>query len=113
MVCKQRFLMTPFQISIKPSMQLFIFICLAILVNPHRVFSLPPAEDIPEEVLRTEIILEGRSPIDGQPLSAKEYAELQIHLAQSASSPKVNADIQELIFLLQLRKFIKTIIPFY
>ena len=44
--------------------------------------ALPTAEDIPEEILRTEIILEGRSPIDGQALSAAEYEELKVDLAQ-------------------------------
>jgi len=97
----------------KQSLKLFIPICLTVLLNPDSAFSLPPAEDIPEEILRTEIILEGRSPINGKPLSTKEYAELQAKFSQNGDGPKVNADIQELIFLLQLRKFIKTIIPFY
>lgn len=86
---------------------------LIILFLPDRVYALPPVEDIPEEILRTEIILEGRSPIDGKPLSAAEYEELQIDLAQRAISPEINSDIQQLIFLLQIRKLLKTIIPFY
>ncbi|MEL6437807.1 MAG: hypothetical protein AAFQ80_00930 [Cyanobacteria bacterium J06621_8] len=75
-------------------------------------WALPPATDTPEEILRTEIILEGRSPIDGQPLSASEYEELRADLAQSRFSPQVDSDIRQIIFLLQIRKFIKTIIPF-
>ncbi|MEO0835424.1 MAG: hypothetical protein AAFY16_05420 [Cyanobacteria bacterium J06642_3] len=75
--------------------------------------ALPTAEDIPEEILRTEIILEGRSPVDGQALSAAEYEELKANLAQSSNSPKISSDIRELIFLLQIRKLIKTIIPFF
>ncbi|MEL6495412.1 MAG: hypothetical protein AAFQ41_09850 [Cyanobacteria bacterium J06623_7] len=75
--------------------------------------ALPPANDTPEEILRTEIILEGRSPIDGQALSASEYQILQTDLSQSSLSPQVDPDIRQLIFLLQLRKLIKTIIPFY
>ena len=81
--------------------------------NFSKAFALPPPEDIPEEVLRTEIILEGRSPIDGKPLSAREYEELKAELAQSSNDPKINSDIRELIFLLQLRKLVKTIVPFY
>ena len=77
------------------------------------MLALPPAEDIPEEVLRTEIILEGRSPVDGKALSAREYAELQADLAQRATSPQINSDIQQIIFSLQIRKLFKTIIPFY
>lgn len=78
-----------------------------------KAFALPPPEDIPEEILRTEIILEGRSPVDGKPLSASEYEELKAELAQSSNEPQINSDIKELIFLLQLRKALKTIIPFY
>ncbi len=89
---------------------------LVILVNwlqPSICLALPPREDIPEEVLRTEIILEGRSPIDGKPLSASEYEELEAQLAQTRFSPQIDPQIQQLIFLLQIRKLIKTIIPFY
>lgn len=86
--------------------------CLSLLAS-DRALALPPPEDIPEEILRTEIILEGRSPVDGKALSAKEYEELQTDLAQRATSPKINSDIEQIIFALQLRKLIKTIIPFY
>ena len=74
--------------------------------------ALPPPEDIPEEVLRTEIILEGRSPITGKLLNAAEYAEIQARLKTRKFSPKISSDIQELIFLLQIRKFFKSITPF-
>ena len=94
-------------------MKLITLISLISLLICDRSHALPPPEDIPEEILRTEIILEGRSPVDGKPLSAKEYEELKTELSQSAYSPKINSDIQELIFLLQLRKIVKTIIPFY
>ncbi|MGF1591427.1 MAG: hypothetical protein ACFCU7_19725 [Pleurocapsa sp.] len=89
---------------------------LAISVNwlqPSICIALPTIEDIPEEVLRTEIILEGRSPIDGKPLSASEYEELKAQLAQTRFSPQIDPEIRQLIFLLQIRKLIKTIIPFY
>lgn len=87
---------------------------ISIIANVTKlVWALPPPEDIPEEILRTEIILEGRSPIDGKPLTAAEYAEIEAKLAQSPYPSKLNSDIEELIFLLQLRKFFKTVIPFY
>lgn len=89
-----------------------VFLLLGCL-QPLPCFALPPAEDIPEEILRTEIILEGRSPIDGKPLSASEYEELQAELQESPFAPEISEDIQQLIFLLQIRKLIKTIIPFY
>ena len=74
---------------------------------------LPPPEDVPEEILRTEIITEARSPIDGKPLTAAEYAQLQAELAQNPVSPDVNPKIKRLIFLLRLRQMLRTIIPFY
>ena len=82
-------------------------------LKPDLCMALPSPEDVPEEVLRTEIILEGRSPVDGKPLSAAEYEELKAQLAQASLDPEIDPDIQQLIFLLQLRKFFKTIIPFY
>ena len=93
--------------------KLLIPIYLITLIVPYRAEALPPAEDIPEEILRTEIILEGRSPVDGKPLSAAEYEGLKADLARRAIAPQVNSDIRELIFLLQVRKLIKSIIPFY
>lgn len=92
----------------KMTLTIFLLGCLQL-----PCIALPSAEDIPEEVLRTEIILEGRSPIDGKPLSASEYEQLQAELKESALDPEINADIQQLIFLLQIRKLFKTIIPFY
>lgn len=75
------------------------------------VIALPPAEDIPEEILRTEIITEARSPIDGKRLTAAEYAELKTQL-QTSPPPKLNAQIREQIFLLRLRKALLQIFPF-
>ena len=75
------------------------------------VRALPPPEDIPEEVLRTEIITEARSPIDGEALTAAEYAELEAQLAQSPYAPEINAKTRQLIFLLQIRQLLQTITP--
>jgi hypothetical protein len=73
--------------------------------------SLPPAEDIPEEILRTEIITEGRSPIDGKLLSAAEYAELQVRL-QVVPPPKLDPKIRESVFLLRIRQNLRLLFPF-
>lgn len=81
-------------------------------LQPLKCFALPPEEDIPEEILRTEIILEGRSPLDGKSLSASQYEELEAELRESRFDPQINEDIQQIIFLLQIRKLFKTIIPF-
>jgi hypothetical protein len=71
-------------------------------------------DDIPEEVLRAEIITEARSPIDGKALSANEFAELVVTTKQqierdsadvAANSPK----IKETILLLRLRSFLRSV----
>lgn len=73
--------------------------------------ALPPPEDVPEEVLRTEIITEARSPIDGKPLTAAEYAQLQAELAEPSFSPEISPKIRQLIFLLRLRELFQTVTP--
>lgn len=70
-------------------------------------------EDLPEEILRTEIITEGRSPITGEPLSAQEYAELQRAIEERQISPQLAPEIQEVFLLLELRRFLKTLLPFF
>ncbi len=76
------------------------------------VCALPPIEDTPEEILRTEVIIEARSPIDGKPLTAAEYAELQIMLEKGYLPPDVSPKFKDLVFLLRIRKMFKSIIPF-
>ncbi|MBE9125547.1 MULTISPECIES: hypothetical protein [unclassified Coleofasciculus] len=75
------------------------------------VLSLPPPEDLPEEVLRTEIITEARSPIDGKLLSAAEYAELQARLAERSTPTELDPQIQQQIFLLRLLKLFRLVTP--
>ena len=73
--------------------------------------ALPPPEETPEEVLRTEIITQARSPLTGERLSAAQYAELQERLAESPFPPELDSKVQQTIFLLQIRKFLETINP--
>ena len=73
---------------------------------------LPPVDDVPEEILRTEIIFEARSPLDGRPLSPADYAQLQTELAASQTTLTLNSDIRYIIFLLQARRAFKPVIPF-
>lgn len=70
------------------------------------------SEDIPEEILRTEIITAARSPLTGEPLTAAEYAQLQATLAAPAGSALVNPELRYLVFLLQLRRSVGPILPF-
>ena len=72
---------------------------------------LPPPDEIPEERLRTKIIIEARSPVDGQPLDVSEYAQLQEKL-QVSPPPELSNSIRESVYLLQLRKFLRQIFPF-
>lgn len=77
------------------------------------VISVPPAdEDIPEEILRTEIITEARSPLTGEPMSAADYAQLTDELRSPAGDSLVSQDLNYLIYLLQIRRAIKPILPF-
>jgi hypothetical protein len=72
------------------------------------------ATDIPEEILRTEIITEARSPVDGKPLSASEFAELVTQVEDRidrdvSSTVADKPEFKNLVFLLRLRGFLKTI----
>ncbi len=82
----------------------------AILGSP--ALALPPPHDIPEEVLRTEIITEARSPLTGESISAADYAALQDQLRDPNTEPVVNPDLAQLIQLLQLRRTLRPILPF-
>ncbi|MCV3213363.1 hypothetical protein OGM63_07465 [Plectonema radiosum NIES-515] len=73
--------------------------------------ALPEPDDTPEEILRTEIIIEARSPVDGKPLTASEYAELLTQL-QTSPPPKLTPKIREQVFLLRIRKALFQIFPF-
>lgn len=73
---------------------------------------LPPATDVPEEILRTEIIFEARSPLDGTPMAPADYAQLQAELAAPQTTPSLTSDIRYIIFLLQARRAFKPVVPF-
>jgi hypothetical protein len=72
-------------------------------------WTLPPPEDVPEEVLRTEILTEARSPIDGKLLTAAEYAQLQAQLQIQPPNPQVNPQVRNLIFLIRLRQLFRSL----
>ena len=79
-------------------------------INPS--VSLPPPEDIPEEILRTQIITQGRSVLNGEPLTAAEYAKLEADLEEGKYPPEIASQIRHIIFLLEIRSMINTFIPF-
>lgn len=79
----------------------------------QQVEALPPPEDSPEEVLRTEIVLDGRSPITGRPLSAANYAELEARLeAELRTTPILSPRIREIFFLLSILRGARLVFPF-
>ncbi len=83
--------------------------------------ALPPASDIPEEVLRSQfwieqqdgqVILE-RSPQDGQALNLPEIVDKQ----QQADQPekpetKLSPEIQGMILFLRVRHLFQRLLPF-
>jgi hypothetical protein len=75
------------------------------------VMAFPPAEDTPEEILRTEIIIDARSPIDGSPLTAAEYVQLQEQL-QTSPPRKLDPNIRQNIFLIRIRRVLLQLFPF-
>ncbi len=74
---------------------------------------LPPA-DVPEEVLRTEIYTQARSPIDGKKLTAAEYALLQEQLREELTNSEaaISDELKHLVHLLRLRQLLKRVSPF-
>jgi len=58
-----------------------------------------------------EIILAARSPIDGKPLTAAEYAQVEAQI-QQRPAPKVDPNIRETIFLLRVRNALRKLFPF-
>ncbi|MFN7516933.1 MAG: hypothetical protein ACK5QF_10025 [Dolichospermum sp.] len=100
----------------KPILLFILSVTTSILVVlvPHggqTVIALPPQEDIPEEILRTEIILAARSPIDGKVVTPAEYAQLQAQM-EISPPPRLNATIRDQFFLLQIRKVLLQVFPF-
>ncbi|MBV9389576.1 MAG: hypothetical protein JOZ78_24405 [Chroococcidiopsidaceae cyanobacterium CP_BM_ER_R8_30] len=81
-------------------------------VSVPSALGLPPPGDRPEEILRTEIITQARSPIDGKPLTAAEYAQLQTQISTSPFPPTLSPDVRQSVFLLRLLKLIRTFAPF-
>ena len=71
-------------------------------------------QDIPEEVLQTEMILQGRSPLNGEALTPSEYAQLQdrLQVPRGEVPATIAPEIHRSIVLLRLRKIVITLFPF-
>ena len=82
-------------------------VALDLLSSPE----LPSPEDIPEEVARTEIITEARSSINGNLVSAVEYAEEQTSLRTTPYPPTAPQKFRDLVLLLQFRRLLRPFLP--
>ena len=87
------------------------YACAILIFTNASALALPPEDDIPEEVLATEIIVEGRSNLDNQRLTASEYAIQQEQEDNSIFPPDVNSKAKHNIFLLQILKMLRTFSP--
>ncbi len=103
--------MSPFVISCAKEVGLIGLLLGITVLVAKPALGLPPPEDVPEEVLRTQIITEARSPIDGKPLTAAEYAQLRAQLAERSTPPEVTPKIRQLLFLLRLRQLLRIVTP--
>lgn len=76
--------------------------------------ALPPPEDVPEEVLRTQIVLEGRSPVTGEPITASERATQQTNrqTAIEEQPRDLPPEIRQTVMLLKLRRLLRPVLPF-
>jgi hypothetical protein len=84
------------------------------VVQSTVVFALPPADDVPEEILRTQIVLDARSPIDGKPMTPAEYAAFQAQQEAAMQPPatQLSPQVRGVVTALKLRRFVKRFLPF-
>ncbi len=86
----------------------------ALPATAQTIYPLPSADDIPEEVLRLEDPGYGNSMINGEKLNLGEYARLSTELQDSIEpAPQISPKIKNLIFLLKIRKLLRTFLPFF
>lgn len=81
------------------------------LSSGRDVQALPPPEDIPEEVARTEILTEARSPLDGSPVTAAEYAEQMTFLQTAPYPPIPPQQFRDLVVILRIRRLLRPFLP--
>jgi hypothetical protein len=66
-----------------------------VLLAPSPLLALPPPTDLPEEYLRTKLILEARSPLDSDVLSAAEYGDLLVALERERQQQEAAAFVNQ------------------
>lgn len=72
-------------------------------------------QDVPEEMLQTQIATEANSPLTGLAQSANNYAKEQKRLQVTAVEvpPRLTPSIYRSVELLRLRKLLKSLLPFF
>jgi hypothetical protein len=72
-------------------------------------------QDIPEEMLQTQITTEANSPLTGLAQSASSSAKEQKQLRVTAAEvpPRLSPSIYRAVELLRLRKLLKSLLPFF
>ncbi len=95
------------------------WLAIASLISPFTLLplspglALPPPEDVPEEILRTHIVLDARSPIDGKPMTPAAYADLQNQQQTPFEPPpQVSPQVRGVVNALRIRRFVKRFLPF-
>lgn len=73
------------------------------------------AEDVPEEMLQTQVQLEANSAVTGRPQVAKDYAleQQELQVAATQVPPRLDPSIYRTVELLRLRKLFKSLLPFF
>lgn len=74
------------------------------------------AQDVPEEMLQTQITTEANSPLTGLAQSATSRANEQKQLQGAVAAevpPRLAPSIYRAVELLRLRKLLKSLLPFF
>jgi hypothetical protein len=73
------------------------------------------AEDVPEEMLQTQVQIEAHSSVTGRAQVAEDYAQEQQELQVAATQvpPQLDPSIYRTVELLRLRKLLKSLLPFF
>jgi hypothetical protein len=83
--------------------------CWTILGISFPAVALPPATDLPEEFLRNQIIVEARSPLDGEVMTAGDYADYVAKVEQETTNQEDRVAVnryRETTFLLRARRLL-------
>jgi hypothetical protein len=73
------------------------------------------AEDIPEEMLQTQVQLDANSAVTGQAQVAEDHAleQQELQVAATQVPPRLDPSIYRAVELLRLRKLFKSLLPFF